>query len=131
VRQAWLFLAFVVVSGCGKHLYSRDDLQVDLVHHHIDLRWGRLENAAVRVAPEMRGAFLTEWAGRIGSIELQDIEVTGMVISEDGNTADVVVTVTYIERDSMAVKVANVPERWLRTEEGWRCKLTASLPPSD
>ena len=130
-RQSNALLAGVValvLAGCGKHLYTRDDLQLDLTHHHIDLRWGRLENAAQRVAPDLRRAFLASWAQRIGQIEVQDIEVTGMVISEDGNSADVVITLTWIQRDSMAVKVANLPERWVRTDAGWRCNLVAELP---
>ena len=117
-----------LLGGCGKHLYSRDDLQLELTRHHIDLRWGRLENAAQRVSPELRGPFLTSWAQRIGQIELQDIEVTGMAISEDGNTADVVVAVTWIERETMAVRVMNVPEQWIRTDDGWRCSKVAELP---
>ncbi|MDP2344336.1 MAG: hypothetical protein Q8O67_25480 [Deltaproteobacteria bacterium] len=124
-------IACLALAGCGKHLYTRDDLQLDMTHHHIDLRWGRLENAAVRVQPDLRGAFLTAWAGRIGAIELQDIEVTGMAISEDGDTADVVVAITYIERDTMAVRIVNVPERWARTETGWLCSSIATLPASD
>ncbi len=123
-----MVLVLLVLGACGKHLYNRDDLQVELSKHHIDLRWGRLENAARPLQPELRGPFLTSWAQQIGQIELQDIELTGMALSEDGDTADVVVAVTWIERSTMAVKVTNLPERWVRTDEGWRCSHPAEMP---
>ncbi len=126
-------LLFVVVvaiaavsAACGKHGYNRDDLTIDLAKHHIDLRWGRLENAAQRVTPELRGPFLTSWATRLSGIELQDVDVQGMVFVDD-DTADVVVAVTYVERDTMAVRTVQIPERWLRTDDGWRLSLVSPI----
>ncbi len=123
-------LCFVLVggaSGCGKHLYNRDDLTVDLAKHHIDLRWGRLDHAAMRVNPELRAAFLQTWAQRLASLELQELDVTGVAILDD-DTADVVVTVTFIDKATMAVKTMQVPERWVRTETGWMLQTVAELP---
>ena len=77
VTAATLAVALAVMGvamvGCGKHLYSRDDLTVTLSTHHIDLRWNRLGNAALAVKPEMRAAFLQSWGERAGQLELQDI----------------------------------------------------------
>ena len=117
------------VVGCGKRLFGRDDLEVQLSRHHIDLRWGRLENAAQSVQPDMRAAFLTAWAARISVIELQDIDVTGIVMSDDGDSADVLVTLTYIDRDTMRVVTTPVSEKWVRTDLGWRASLPADLKP--
>ncbi len=128
MRVAALSALLALASACGVLGNSRDDLQEASAKHHIDLRWGRLENAATRVTPDMRGAFLTSWASRLGAIELQDIEVTGLAIDESGNSADVVVTVTFIERDSMSVRTAVLPEKWIFQDGRWLCEKPAELP---
>ena len=115
-----------VGSGCG-HFYSREDLAADLAKHHIDLRWGRLENAAMRVVPEMRGPFLQVWAQRLGAVELQDMDVAGVAMIDD-DTAEVVVVVVYINKLDMSVRTVQVPERWKRTDAGWMLASVAELP---
>jgi hypothetical protein len=112
--------------GCAS-FYNRDDLDIALAQHHIDLRWGRLENAAQRVAPEMRSAFLQTWAARLQDVELQDIEVAAVSLTEDGAAADVVVVVTWVERATMQVRTTQIPERWSRGEDGWRAATPATL----
>ena len=118
----------VLALSCGRHLYNADDLQVDAFKHNTDLRWGRLENAAQRVTPEMRRAFVTSWVQRSSEIELQDIEITGMDISVDGDAADLGIVITWVDRETMAVKVTPVTEHWVRTDDGWRCSQPATLP---
>ena len=114
-------------AGCGKHVYNRDDLTVTLAKHHIDLRWGRLGNAALAVQPEMREAFLKTWGARTATMELQDIEVAAVVVTPDEDAADVVVNITYVERETMSVKTETVTERWVRTEHGWLAEKPAVL----
>lgn len=113
------FTVTLALAGCGKHVYGRDDLDVSLFQHHNNLRWNRLENASLQVKPEMRGAFLTTWAARMQQYELQDVEVAGVAIMPDGDSADVVVNVTYVDKASMTVKTGTVTEHWLRTDNGW------------
>jgi hypothetical protein len=125
-----LLLVLLVVAACGKHVYNRDDLTVSLGKHHIDLRWGRLGNAAAAVKPEMRAAFLKSWTERTSSIELQDIEVSAVVITPDADAPDVVVNITYVERSTMSVRTEAVSERWIRTDDGWFAEKPAELGPS-
>jgi hypothetical protein len=127
--RMWLVpvaLSLATFVGCA-HMYSRDDLDVSLFQHDTDLRWGRLDNAAQNVKPEARGAFLTVWAKRMQELEIQDIEVAGVALSKDGDGADVVVNVTYIDKASMSVKSVTVPEHWVRTDQGWMIDKPASL----
>lgn len=119
--------ALLCGASCGKHVYSRDDLTVTLSKHHIDLRWGRLGNAALVVKPEMREAFLKTWTARASTIELQDIEIAAVAMAPDENSADVVINITYVERDTMTVKTEAVSERWIRTEHGWIAEQPAVL----
>jgi len=134
MRWAALALTFFVALGsavgCGKHIYNRTDLDIALGKHHIDLRWGRLENAALVVKPEMRGAFLKAWAEKAGTIEMQEIEVVGITETPDGDTADVIVRLVFVERDTMQVKTAIVSEHWVRTDSGWIADVPATLDPT-
>ena len=130
----WLLaLLLCVAGGCGKHAFNRDDLDISLSRHHIDLRWGRIDHAAQAVMPPMRAAFMAEWTRRLQGIELQDVDVTGVVVSEDGDHADVVVTITWVDRASMSVVTSTVTEKWLRTDSGWLLESNAaplSMPPA-
>jgi hypothetical protein len=122
-----LAMTTVVGAGCGRHLYGREDLTVDLAKHHIDLRWGRLENAAMRVNPELRGPFVQAWSLRLAELELQDMDVIGVAMIDD-DTAEVVVAVTYVDKATMGVRTIQLPERWVRTDDGWRLASVAPLP---
>jgi hypothetical protein len=131
VRGVAFFVVGLGAAACGTFGNNRDDLQQAAALHHIDLRWGRLENAAQRVAPELRGPFLTSWATRLGAIELQDIEVTGMVVDESGSSADVIVTLTWVERDTMSVRTSVIPEKWTRVDGTWLCSKPAEPPKTE
>src|SRR6185437_5710872 len=106
--RTWLLLVALSFGAACSHMYSRDDLDVSLFQLHNDLRWGRLENAAQNVKPELRGAFLTTWAKRMQEIEIQDLEVAGVALSKDGDGADVVIAVTYVDKGSMTVRSLTV-----------------------
>lgn len=108
-------------SACGKHVFTRNDLDMEVTKHHINLRWGRIENAAQAVYPEMREAFVEEWAHRSKSVELQDIDVEGVVVEPgDEDRARIQVNITWIDRKSFALRTAEVTEKWIRTDDGWR-----------
>ena len=108
------------VGACGKHLYGRDDLDVTVFQHLNNLRWDeRLGNAALTVAPDMRQAFLSTWTARLRQIELQDVAVAGVSMNPSGDGADIVVNITYVERDTMTVKTTAITEHWVRTDDGW------------
>jgi hypothetical protein len=115
-----LLAAGCATGGCGKHMYSRRDLDVDMSRHHLDLRWGRLGEAGQRVHPDMRAAFLQDWSTRGATVDLQDIEIVGVSEVMDGDAADVVLKLIYVDKATMQVQQATVVERWARTEEGWR-----------
>jgi hypothetical protein len=115
-----LALSLLLAAGCGKHMYSRRDLDIDMSRHHLDLRWGRLGEAGQRVHPDMRAAFLQDWSNRAATIDLQDIEIVGVSEVMDGDAADVVLKLIYVDKSTMQVQQTTVVERWARTDEGWR-----------
>ncbi len=121
MKRALLVLVLIALgAACGKHMYSRRDLDVDMSRHHLDLRWGRLGEAGTRVHPDMRAAFLQDWANRAAMYDLQDIEIVGVAEVQDGDGADVVVKLIYVDRATNQVQQATVTERWARTDDGWR-----------
>ncbi len=117
--------SLLLVLACGRHGFGRNDLDVTLSKHHIDLRWGRLENAAQAVTPAMRAEFVRVWAERLGANELQDLEIVGVVVAEGGDKAEVVLRVTAVDRTTMTVTSKTVTERWLRTDDGWQLEKPA------
>jgi hypothetical protein len=112
---------FFAGTSCGKHGYSRDDLNLAVMQYHIDLRWGRLENAAAKLDAPLRTEFLRTWAERLQVAELQNLEILGVTVDDSGDRADVVVMVTVLSRADMMVTNQTVTEVWQRTDQGWRC----------
>ena len=123
---ALVALAVVALSSC-KHAYNETDFQIALSKHHNNLRWGRIENAALVVEPQLRTAFTAEWLARQQTIELQEVEVVGVTQSEDGDAADVLLRIVFVDKDSMTMREVVVPERWKRTSDGWLATQPASL----
>lgn len=120
-----VLLAVWLGSGCGRHGFGRNDLDLTLSKHHIDLRWGRLENAAQAVTPAMRAEFVKLWSERMAKSELQDLEVVGIVVAPTGDKADVIVRATLVDRGSMTVGTVTISETWLRTDGGWMLEKPA------
>jgi len=130
LRLGGVVMAAVVATAtgaCGKHLYNRENLTEDLAKHHIDLRWGRLGNAAVRVTPELRGPFIQAWSLRLAGVELQDMDIADVALMDE-DTAQVIVNVTYVDKQSMSVRTVQFPEIWKRTDQGWQLANVADLP---
>ena len=126
VVVAALFGAALFGGACA-HMYGKDDLDVSVFQHNVNLRWGRLDNAALTVKPEMRGPFVAAWTARMQQLEIQDIEVGGVALSKDGDAADVSVAVTFVDKASMTVRTETVGEHWIRTDDGWLIDKPAQL----
>lgn len=114
-----LCLALLAGAGCGKHKYGQYDLDSSLSRYLIELRWGRFMKAAEHVTPEMRGAFVQVWTQASQQLEVQDLDVRNLLVAEDGNSAQVTLGLTYVDRANMSVKTAVVDQVWKRTDYGW------------
>lgn len=116
-----LLATAVLLSGCMliDNIAPQARL-TDTVHELNDeVRWGRIDLAAQRVAGTHRAAFIAqhrEW-GR--DIRLADVEVTGMEMNlPDGSSAS---TVTYgwIDERTMELRTTSVRQRWVGEGEGF------------
>lgn len=121
-------LTVVTAAGCGKHKYGADDLQRDLHEYHRNIRWSRPAPVLARVHPDLREAFAKEWDRHAREIQLQEVEVVDVQISEDGDVADVTVMMTWIRLDTQRLEQGTVKEQWRRTDEGWRSMKMFELP---
>jgi hypothetical protein len=105
--------------GCGKHAYGKDDLQVATGKHYLDLRWGRIRAAAKRVHPDLRKGFIEDWTKRTNDVEIHDLEVVEMDIDEEGDSAEILVSVNWVDRTTMTMQQSTITQKWVRTDDGW------------
>ncbi len=117
-------------AGCGRHKYGADDLQRDLHEYHRNIRWSRPAPVLARVHPDLREAFAKEWDRHAREVQLQEVEVVDVQISEDGDVADVTVMMTWIRLDTQRLEQGSVKEQWRRTDDGWRSMKMFELPKS-
>lgn len=121
-------IVVVSAAGCGKHKFGADDLQRDLHEYHRNIRWSRPAPVLARVHPDLREAFAKEWDRHAREVQLQEVEVVDVQISEDGDVADVTVMMTWIRLDTQRLEQGTVKEQWRRTDEGWRSMKMFELP---
>jgi hypothetical protein len=118
-----LSLSFVSLSpfavGCGKHLHGKAELEDTVGRHYLDLRWGRLGNAALRVHPDMREAFVKDWSARTAHMELQELEVVDIAFDPKTDSAQVTLALAWVDKGAMMLHQQTVVQKWIRTDEGW------------
>ena len=128
VRAVVVLVVGSVLAGCAAQEMDRQrDLNVAISKHHVDLRWGRLPNAATHVHPDLQRAFVEDWAKRFAKIEMTDVDVLQVAHTAE-DQAEVVVKFTWIERDTMRVQEHISTERWVREDGRWIAVRIAELP---
>lgn len=115
-------------SSCGKHAHGMKELEETTHHYYNDLRWSRLQAAAARMHPDIRTAFLEDWARRGQELQLQDLEIVAMQDDLEHDKAAVTLVVSWVERSSMRLRTATITQTWLRTDDGWLAADTLELP---
>lgn len=110
---------------------DRRELAVSISRHHLDLRWGRLPEAARFVHPDLQPAFLEDWSRRAEIISLTEVETLNLVETADGTAAEATVRIAWTDNRSMTVGETITRERWALDEEtgSWRVIEVAELPP--
>lgn len=115
-------------SSCGKHQYTKEDLNPALAKHFIDIRWGRVVRASENVPPEMRTAFVKHWNEQTQVADVQDIDVVASIFNDAGDSADVSLNITWVHRSEQRVRTDLVTQVWSKTEKGWIAKTFVTLP---
>ena len=116
------------LPGCAtaREISDRGELDVTLSRHHVDLRWGRIPNAARFVHRDLRATFVEDWERRLRHIEITDIEVLQVYEVREG-VADVTVRIVYIDNRTMQLRDHTSSERWELADGYWLATRVAAL----
>jgi len=126
---AAIFVAATLgVSACGKHKYTKEDLNPALANHFINIRWGRVVRASESVEPGLRQAFVEHWTRQNRVADIQDIDVAAKIFNDEGDRADVTLNVTWVARVQQTVRVDTLSQVWNKTEKGWVATSLVELP---
>jgi hypothetical protein len=129
VVAAFVLGWLLALAGCcttATQISERGELDVTMSRHHVDLRWGRLPNAARFVHPDLRAAFVEDWSRRLQRIEIKDLEVTN-VFQTSEDVAEVTVLIVYIEKKTQRLLEHSSTERWELTDGYWIATRVAEL----
>jgi hypothetical protein len=123
-------LGGILMGGCAlSDAYHREDLKVAVSKHHINLRWGRIPQAAMRLHPDLREGFIKDWEKQSTKLEIKDIEVVDILIHENKNVALVQMQITYLTKNSLQMNTYAATEKWRFIDERWTLVKSAELPP--
>lgn len=114
-------LAAWVLSGCM--LIDSISPQVrlgDQVHQLNDeIRWGRVDLAAQRVAPSHRRAFVRAHRAWGGMVHIADADVTNMDLGLPDGRAASFVTYSWFDERTMQLQSTTVRQLWVGEGEGY------------
>lgn len=126
---ATLLGAAAGLTGCcttAAEIADRGDLDVTMSRHHVDLRWGRVPNAARFVHPDLRPTFVEDWQRRLTKIELTEVEVVQVFHLGEG-IAEATIRFAYVDKTSLQLKEHVSSERWELTDGYWLATRVAEL----
>lgn len=124
-----LLCALAVPAGCcttATQITERGELDVTMSRHHVDLRWGRLPNAARFVHTDLRAAFIEDWTRRLKRIEITELEVLNVFQTSD-DVAEVTVHIVYVVKETQQLREHTSNERWELTDGYWIATRVAEL----
>jgi hypothetical protein len=123
MRNALVAVAAVLgigLSGCMLLDAISPEVRLsDAVHQLNDeVRWGRIDLAAQRVATAHRVAFVAQHRGWGGDIRVADADVTNLEMGAEGGAASTV-TYQWIDERTMELRATTVRQSWLGEGEGF------------
>lgn len=133
-----LLLALCIVDvlggftvGCAvSKMYHQEDLTRELTRHHVNLRWGRVPNAATSLHPDLQPGFVQDWENVQKRLEIKDIEVIDILMDPAQTEATVKLQMSYLDKDTMTFKTYVTTEKWHYDEKRWLVVQPAEIPPS-
>ncbi len=119
-------LAVVLVvgglGGCTLLEMSAPETRLSDVVYQLndEARWGRVDLAAQRVAPEWRARFLAQHRRWGRDVRVADADVTNMELGLPDDRAASVVTYSWIDERTMELSSTTVRQIWESNGEGFR-----------
>ena len=106
-------------SGCGPSA-ANTSFKDTVQSFTQQLRWGRLEGAALFIEPKNRSAWLNARRGQTQGIKITDMQIIrvhrGGRLGDEG-TVDL--RVAWYSQDTMTVKQADWRQKWKMTSGNW------------
>ena len=112
-------LALVAAAGCAARPNTTEDLAGEVRAYSEGVRWRRYEDAAAKLPPALREAFLDAHDELDEDLFVDDYEIARLKLHRDRNSAIVQVKYTW-HLDSVGVVHDTVVEqRWRRHGKAW------------
>lgn len=121
VRSLLVCMLVGSLAGCGALANASPARKIgDTVKDMNDrARWGRVGDAAQYVDPSYRATYLQNHRLWGSKIQLADVEVVQLQISNDTEQATAFVTYSWYGMDNMTLHQSTVRQRWLGTKESY------------
>src|SRR5690348_5365594 len=111
-----ILLLAVTLSGCFlQNINATERLQDQVYAFNDETRWGRVDLAAQRVAPDYRQSFLQTHHGWGTEIQISDAELTNLQIANDSESATALVFVSWYDMQTMEVHGTTLRQRWTKS----------------
>ena len=107
-------LALSLFSGCLLANAGADKKIGDAAHSlNAQARWGRVDDAALLVAPDYRPTFLIHHRRWGREIQLADIEVLNIQLTSDADRASVYVNFSWYAMEDMTLYETTLRQQWI------------------
>ncbi len=115
------FVPLLLLAGCfGAMGYSTiEQVTTAAREYNNDVRWGRYDEAAKHVPPDVRQRFIDRHSSLDDELEIADYELTNIDIDKKKQTADARVEYTWTLRRRGLVEKTTTRQRWERRDGDW------------
>jgi len=113
-----VLLAAALLTGCPTPPTPKQKANEAADELNDAARWGRLDVAAGRSAPNERDAFLKRHAGWNNGLRIVDTELAGLSL-DDPVHATVRVDVSWLFDDDTTLRVTRLEQKWSDAEGNW------------
>jgi hypothetical protein len=120
MRIQVLVAVTLMIGACGGSQKRSSDLLYDVRAYNEGVRWVKLPQAAVRILPSEREAFLDEREKLEEELRIDDFEITRLKINGDTqDTADVQIKWTWHMDRQGIVRTTTSKQEWKRYGKRW------------
>lgn len=122
----FILVAALLFAACGRA--SRQDLLVKhSANFHNELRWKRLQEASIQVAPWEKQAFFKFYRERAETLQIEDYELESIAFPLEGaenyakepTMATITIHRYEVEAPEVTRRKIKREEQWMYHESGW------------
>jgi len=128
MRIKFLILAVLLLTGCGKSVFSNKEQENPLFsvnQFYKYMQWKNYESAATLVYPEDIPAFDRASSGVKDDLNITSYEIKELVVLDEDDKeqpTNVRVIVTYYKFPSVSEKKVEITDTWVKLDKVWLIK---------